>query len=470
MCVAEPVAERYVPGLSEARFGLRYYFPEFKTLFEIDDLRRKSGEVWGEVTVRCKLEGVKGQMDGDRLRQGNFNFSSIPTRKVWANSLAEMVPADLNTKVAWGNVMESVCQAVLEHQRQGAVHGRELEGKRIGAGGRPWAAWPILPDHEMATLFARGGAGKTGLVATIAYGMAMGRSLIPGIRVDRPYRVVILDWETNAETADDLFGLIADTYKVPVPKGVWYEPMEQPIERSLPKIANLLDQHAADCVIVDSVTMSLLSNSEFSDPAEGITRAYQQLRRIGAWGLLIDHVTGGDLRSRKVAMKAYGSIFKLNLARHAVALHIGNRFGDTSQAYLACPKSNVGRDRWALAGTVVRNDNEIRWAFGEQDFDLYDQLTRESDDVPDIPEERNSTPRQADLYLEALQDMQGGMTVAQITSMVGASSDTFVRKTLNKLGRDGLVSAVKQPGVLEKRWELTPIGIGFLANRQGDGE
>jgi hypothetical protein len=463
--VADAV-ERYVPGLSEARFGLRYYFPEFKTLFEIEDLRRKSGELWGEVTVRCKLEGVKGQLDGDRLRQGNFNFSSLRSRQDWARALGVMVPAELNTKVEWGNVMESVCQAVLVHQRQGAVHGRELEGKRIGAGGRPWAAWPILPDHEMATLFARGGAGKTGLVATIAYGMAMGKSLIPGIRVDRPYRVVILDWETNAETADDLWGLISETYQVPVPRGVWYEPMEQPIERSLPKIANLLDQHRADCVIVDSVTMSLLSSSEFSDPAEGITRAYQQLRRIGAWGLLIDHVTGGDLRSRKVAMKAYGSIFKLNLARHAVALHIGNRFGDTSQAYLACPKSNVGRDRWAMAGTLVRNDNEIRWAFGEPDFELYDTLTRETDENSDIPEERLATPRQADLYLEALDEMPDGMTVAQIASMVNASSDAFVRKTLNKLQRDGLVSALKTPGVLEKRWVLSTTGAGFLANRR----
>jgi len=460
------------PGLSETRFGLVYYEPDLHTLFEVVDLRRKSGELWGELTVRCNLEGVRGQLDGNRLRQGNFNFSSMTTRQSWAKALASQVPDALNKLLDWGNLMEMVCQEVLDHERTGAIHGGEIVGRRAPSGGRPWAAYPILPHGDTATLFARGGAGKTGLVATMAFGMALGRSLIPGIRVDRPYRTAILDWETNQETAEDLWGTIAETNHVAVPKGVWYEPMDQPLERSLPKIANVLDRHKADLVIIDSVMMAMISSAEGAgDPADGITRVYQSLRKLGTWGLLIDHVTGGDMTSRKVAMKAYGSIFKMNLARHAIVLHIGNRVGETSQAYLLCPKSNVGRDRWAMGGTLVRNDDELRWAFSDMDYDLYDGLTAARDgDEPtsqEMPDEEFATPRQADRYINALFDAApAGLTVNVIQHSVGAPSGAYVRKTMNRLQRDGLVTAVDQIGSREKLWVLTQTGIDFKLARQ----
>lgn len=454
-------------GLSETRFGLLYYIPEIRTLLEIIDLRRKSGELWGELTVRCNLEGVRVQLDGNRMKQGNFNFSSVTTRRSWAKELAAETPAELTATLEWTNVLERVCQAVLDHERGGSIHGQEIAGKRMDRGGRPWAAWPILPDHEMATIFARGGAGKTSLIALVAFSMALGRSLIPGVRVDRPYRTAILDWETNAETAEDLWGMIAETYKVPVPKGVWYEPMDAPIERSLPKIANILDKHHADLVVVDSVMMSLLSSGDYSDPAESITRAYQALRRIGTWGLLIDHVTGGELRSNKIATKAYGSVFKTNLARHALTLHIGNRYGDTSQAYLACPKSNVGRDRWAMAGTVIRTDSELRWEFQDPDYDLYESLVGDPGSGTEMPEEELATPRQADYYLSTLAKQPYGATVVTLRGLVGASSEAMVRKTLSKLAADGLVESEPIPGARtrEKRWVLSEMGRDFMDSR-----
>ncbi len=450
-------------GLSESRFGLTYYEPDLHVLCEIIELRRKSGELWGELTVRCNLEGVRGQLDGNRLRQGNFNFSSVATRQAWARALQLMVPEELNQRLDWGNLLERISQSVLDHERIGAIHGSQLQGRRIGPQGRPWAAFPILPHGETSTLFARGGAGKTSLVASMAFGMALGESVIPGIRVDRAYRIAILDWETNQETAEDLWGLLAETHKVPVPDGIWYEPMDSPLERSLPKVASVLDRSKADCVIIDSVGMALLSSGDWSDPSEAITRIYQSLRKLGTWGLLIDHVASNDLRGKRVAMKAYGSIYKLNLARHAVALHIGDRLEETSRAYLACPKSNVARDRWAMAGTVVRTDKELRWSFGEQDFALYDQLMSETQDEPAEEPEERATPRHADLFLQTLATVHpSGMTVTELTAEAGSSSPAFTRKVLNALYRDGLVLPVDQLRSREKSWVITNLGLDFI--------
>lgn len=458
-------------GLTETRFGLSYYVPEMHLLFEVVDLRRKSGELWGEMTVRCRLEGMRTQLDGDRLRQGNFNFSSLRTRQDWARALAIVSGDQLSDAAVWGNFLERVCQAVLDHERGGAIHGREITGTRNAAGGRPWAAWPVLPHGETATLFAKGGAGKTTLVAMIAFGMAQGRSIVPGIRVDRPYRTVILDWETNAETADDLWGLIAESHNLAVPKGVWYEPMDAPIERSLVKISNILDHHRAEAVLVDSVTMSMGSSSDGGgDAADPITRVYQSLRRVGAWGLLIDHIAGQDYRSRKVAMKAYGSIFKMNLARHAMALHIGSRTGDTSQAYLLCPKSNVGRDRWAMSGLNERSDDTIRWEFGDPDYELYDRLMHELDE-DEVPEAKLATPKNAGAYLAALSDpaRPSGKTATdlgqELAVTVGAA-----RLTLNRLKDDGLVE-VQHSGLGRGQhglWYLTQNGRAFLERQVTD--
>src|SRR5574340_311222 len=146
-------------GLQETRFGLLYYDSGLHTLFEIVELRRRSGELLGEMTVRCNLEGARGQLDGNRLRQGNFNFSSVTTRQTWARALSAMVPEELNRTLEWGNLLERVSQAVLDHERTGSLKGGVLTGAGQGqAGGRPWAAYPILPDHETAMLYARGGA------------------------------------------------------------------------------------------------------------------------------------------------------------------------------------------------------------------------------------------------------------------------------------------------------------------------
>ena len=370
-------------GLTETRFGLRYYFKEWETTFEVIDLRRKSGELWGEMTVRCNIEGARGQLDGDRLRQGAMNFSSLTARTSWAKALEVMVPSEVNHRMSWGNLLERVCQAVLDQQQQGSIHGGPILGTRTGPAGRPWAAYPIIPANEVSTFYSRGGSGKTSILATLAFSMALGHTLVPGVRIDRPYRVAILDWETNQQTADDLFGLISETHRVRIPDGLWYEPMESPIERSLPKVASVLDKARADLVIIDSVGMALLSSGEFSDPAEGITRVYQSLRRLGTWGVLIDHVTGNDLRGKRVAMKAYGSIYRMNLARHAIALHISDRSGESANAYLACVKSNVLRDSWAMAGTVIRSDTELRWAFPDgMDYDLYDRLMGPEEETP----------------------------------------------------------------------------------------
>ena len=449
-------------GLSETRFGLRYYMSDIRTLIEVVDLRRRSGELWGEMTVRCNLDGIRAQLDGNRMRQGNFNFSSVTTRAAWAKALQTVTPEDLNKRMEWGNVLELVCQAVLDHERGGAIHGHEIEGRRMAGGGRPWAAWPILTHGEMGTLFARGGAGKTTLVALTAFSMGLGRSLVPGIRVDRPYRTLILDWETNPETAEDLWGLIAETHKVAVPKGIWYEPMESPLERSLPKIANILDRHRADLVVVDSVMMSMISSAEGSgDIADPITRVYQSLRRVGTWGLLIDHIAGGDYRSKRAAMKAYGSIFKLNLARHAVALHIGDRIAeDENQTFILCPKSNVGRDRWAMEGSSIRTDTEIRWSFGEPDYELYERLIGDPD--VETPEADLATPRDIDDYLDVLSEHPTGLTILQIRRELDIPSDHIVRRVVAKLAREGLVEALPIAGGLksrEKLWALSQAGV-----------
>ena len=437
--------------LIETRFGLRYEYAEQHTAFEVIDLHRKSGELWGELTVRCDIEGVRGQLDGNRLRQGNFNFSSLQARTSWAKALTVMSPKAVNDRFEWGNLLERVCQAVLDHEQQGSIHGQQITGKRVGAGGRPWAAYPIIPAGEVSTIYARGGAGKTSFLATLAFGMALGRSLVPGVRVDRPYRVAILDWETNIATAEDLWGLISETHHVAVPDGVWYEPMEVPIERSLQKVATILDKSRADLVIIDSVGMALLSSGDFSDPAEAITRVYQSLRRLGTWGVLIDHVTGSDLRGKRVAMKAYGSIYKLNLARHAIALHISDRSGETANAYLACPKSNVMRDQWAMAGTLIRSDTELRWDFRDgPDYDLYDRLMSEPDDTPPPPE-KVKPPTQGDMVMALLKANPGGMSTADLATALRLETNN-IRSVCNRLNKEGMVEEAQIKGKTMKLW------------------
>ena len=121
------------------------------------------------------------------------------------------------------------------------------------------------------------------------------------------------------------------------------------------EVARVVAVKEVKLVIIDSVGMASSQQRDGADASEGAVRFFRGLRELGVASLLIDHVTGEDMR-RERTPKPYGSVYKYNAARNAFELRqrddtvIGNHV-----VVLMHQKSNLG---------PKHSDVEIEYVYG----------------------------------------------------------------------------------------------------------
>jgi RecA-family ATPase len=133
--------------------------------------------------------------------------------------------------------------------------------------------------------------------------------------------VLYLDWETEegdiasrAQRAAKGMGLAS----VPT---IRYMNMIHPLAHRMSEVARVVALHEVRLVIIDSVGMASSQQRDGADASEGAVRFFRGLRELGVAALLIDHVTGEDMR-RASTPKPYGSVYKYNAARNAFEVRI----------------------------------------------------------------------------------------------------------------------------------------------------
>jgi len=199
---------------------------------------------------------------------------------------------------------------------------------------------PILPMGLPTTLYGRGGIGKSTLASAMAVAVEHGAPIFKGWRA-RKTKTLLLDWEADKQPWQSRCNAIARGAGLE-PVRMAYRAMRRHLAEDVEYLSVEINRLGIGFVIVDSVLPAFGVGHEGADKSEPVIRAYEAMRQAGpdiTW-LLIDHVNASDAKNGD-ADKAYGSVYKDNLARQAFLL-LGDRedAGDSLELVLKHKKSN----------------------------------------------------------------------------------------------------------------------------------
>ena len=301
-----------------ARSGMGYVgaWDEGGIEVSVDHLRRRSGELHGEVVVASAAS--RGH-----LHRASFNLSSSTSRDRLAKLLLERTSVNVRGHAyPWGTMLEDFCTAVLEAERRGSPI---VKVGQLPAG--PAEAYlidPLLPASKATIVYGAGGTGKSYIACLAAVCVATGHPFL-GWPVNRG-PVLYLDWETDQYEIDKRIKRVAGGMGFAPPE-IDYRSCSASLEDMAEQMARLVSERQISLVVVDSIGMASGTAREGGDANESAIRLFTAIRYLGTTVLAIDHITGEDVKSDKAVAKPYGSIYKVNLARSVWELRRGQEDG-----------------------------------------------------------------------------------------------------------------------------------------------
>lgn len=320
----------------------------------IDHLRRRGGELHGEIVVSSAT--ARGH-----LHRASFNLSSSVARDRLAKLLTDRTPQNIRgTDYDWSPMLEEFCTAVLESERAGAPVVKV--GQLPPSAAETYLVDPFLPAGKATIVYGAGGTGKSYIASLAAVCVATGRPML-GWPVRRG-TVMYLDWETDQYEIDERVKRVAAGMGMASPE-ILYRSCAAPLDDMAEQLARkVADDHVA-LVIVDSIGMASGSAKEGGDANESALRLFTAMRYLGTTILAIDHITGEDVKADKAVAKPYGSIYKVNLARSVWELRRAADAGDTVHLGMYHRKVNKGSLRSPVGIRVEHGDNSVSFAVEE---------------------------------------------------------------------------------------------------------
>lgn len=380
-------APREFQHVAEGHYRMRV--PQLGVAYEADRLRRKSEELWGELTVHTTMPGAR-TVDGV-LSSGNFNFSSQRARQDLARFQADRSRAP---EVDWLGLVEEFAQGVLKAERAGqpAVLLRDLP-RPLPDETLQVDGFPLLARHP-TFIFGDGGGGKSYTSMFIAG------------RLDQlGKRVGIFDWEAfedaQRDRAERLFGANLPAIR--------YVRCTRPLVYEADRLRRIVLAEQLDYAIFDSVGFACDGPPE---AAEVAGRYFQAVRQIGSIGSLhLAHIS----KAEGADQKPFGSVFWHNGARATwfAKLAEASAAGDRMTIGLYNRKNNVGRLWPAVAFEISFTDTQTSFR--------HVNLS----DVPDLAAGLSVRQRMAQLL------RRGGMSPEAIAEEIQADVDT-VKRTLRR--------------------------------------
>lgn len=363
----------------------------------IDHLRRRSGELHGEVVVSAAA--ARGH-----LHRASFNLSSTTARERLSKLLTD------RAAMPWSGMLEDFCTRVLEAERMGTPVVKV--GQLPPTEADTYLVDPFLPKGKATIVYGAGGTGKSYIACLAAVCVATGRPML-GWPVRRG-PVLYLDWETDQYEIDERVKRVAGGMGIAAPE-ILYRSCAAPLEDMAETLARRVTDDGIALAVVDSVGMASGSAREGGDANESALRLFTALRYLGTTVLAVDHITGEDVKSDKAVAKPYGSIYKVNLARSVWELRRAQGSDEEVHLGLFHRKVNKGSLRAPMGVAVEHDEHTVSFRTEEiADESLVVAL--------------GNTPR----IVRALR--AGPLEVKEISEVTGIG-EAVIRTTLNR-GRE----------------------------------
>jgi hypothetical protein len=350
----EPTSSAY--QFKQHGLGYVVTFPSDQVQVTVDQLRRSSGELRGEVTVESTLPGIP-----PHLHWGSLILSSTANREKLASTLQKRTQG---LGIDWDNILEIVCRRIALAQRTGEEF--------VTAGDLPdeeeeeetaYIVKDFVPKLETATVFGDGGVGKSMLALALLLSVVTGDEIVPGYPPLETGAGLYLDFETSRKRIDKRAKLLCRGVGI-APVAFGYRRCSVPLVDQVEEVLRYIQSEGVKILVVDSVEMAMAgTGGEGGDPNDKVIRLHSALRMLKTSTILVDHISAAGKYQTGGAGKAIGGVFKSNLARMAYELR---KAKDSSDGHLHIGLYNTKRNDDGLpfrpVGLRVEFDADARTA------------------------------------------------------------------------------------------------------------
>lgn len=174
---------------------------------------------------------------------------------------------------------------------------------------------PGIPLGETTVFYGDGESGKSLIVLLIALACNAGIVLPWAASVDRPLKVMYLDWETTEDTVNSRYRRICRGYGLTEIPALYYRSMEQSLAESIDVLRTERDREHIDVFIEDSISYAC-GNGSLSE--DDVARAAMNAnRRLGpaTTRIGIAHMSQESARAQHGPVAPFGSRFFWNSMR-----------------------------------------------------------------------------------------------------------------------------------------------------------
>lgn len=221
---------------------------------------------------------------------------------------------------------------------------------------REWTIPGLIPEGFLSLLIADGGTGKSFLALYMALCIAVGAAFLK-LSVKRG-TVLYIDYELDVEEQRRRLWRVAAGEGLSVSSArlqdrLYYFSPEDPVGTDAfhNEVTEIIDEHEIDVIVLDSLTIGTIGDATSQKDIVPILRDLQELPTL----IAIDHVSHSTAHGSAASARAFGSVFKRNVARSSLTLAQAEGGGFLLQQ----EKSNFGPGETKLSYAMDWKDNRI---------------------------------------------------------------------------------------------------------------
>jgi hypothetical protein len=293
------------------RFGLGWQYrpPEAPVVMTFSSVSERRGEVRAEIHVQSVISG------GHMLRR----YLNLLGSRSLDDLAKDLSNRDGGVGFPWRSILEAATESIVQALRVGPDI-ESFGGITDRPPGISWLCEGLVMANVPNVWLAAASTGKSTFSALLALCHALGQPFLG--RPTQQGTTLYLDWESTGDDLAEKLWLGSRWYGLSrVPDGIHRMQMRGPASMYAAAIANRIDSLGATLVIWDGVQAAggpvgqYTSYEAVAMDMEALVMSLPPTTHV-----LLDHVTGDDLKEQKVPLKARGGTRKVEWARNQWSL------------------------------------------------------------------------------------------------------------------------------------------------------
>jgi len=207
-----------------------------------------------------------------------------------------------------------------------------------------WIVQNAIPDTYPTMIYGEGGLGKSYLALDLGILTTLGDQTFLNLKFyDKALNVLYLDWELDADEIPRRAIQISKGLNLPnVPENLFYLSPDKTLQKSIPKIKEIIKSKDIGLVIIDSLGASAVDGESVPD----IVSLFSKIKNFGIATIILDHQAKMQYKDNYNQKTPFGSVYKFNLARSVFQLvraTDSDSEGNQISLLLRHKKSNFGK-------------------------------------------------------------------------------------------------------------------------------